>query len=477
MPMGSSISENRRVRFATGRMAALFLALVALSIPLARAQAQDESPRAAASQPKSLFELLDVVERGLDAERAENVRREKEFTRVKENQETLLAEAKASLARKEELSHEYEMLYNENEKRLGEAEALFSERLGQLGELFGVVRQVSNDLNGQVWDSLISAQLRGRTKLLSRLGRSDDLPSTDDLEQLWFELQREMTEQGQVVRFTTPVLTLGGQVEEQSIVRAGPFSALSRGKYLMWEPDQEKLRELTRQPPARYVETVGPFEALTSGYGVLALDPSKGSLLSALTDTPSNTERIKQGGYVGAVIITLGIMAGLVGLVRLAAVSMAGRKVAAQQKSDYADVKNPLGRVIAVYEENRAVDAETLELKLDEAVMRESASITRYMWLVKTVASVAPLLGLLGTVTGMIKTFQAITLFGAGDPKMMAGGISEALVTTMLGLCAAIPLVLLYDTLANSSRNIIDMLDEQSAGMIASRAERDSAGD
>ncbi len=89
---------------------------------------------------------------------------------------------------------------------------------------------------------------------------------------------------------------------------------------------------------------------------------------------------------------------------------------------------------------------------------------------------IAPLLGLLGTVTGMIQTFQAITLFGAGDPKMMAGGISEALVTTMLGLTIAIPLVLLYDTLSNSTRRIIDVLDEQSAGLIAARSERDRAG-
>jgi biopolymer transport protein ExbB len=76
----------------------------------------------------------------------------------------------------------------------------------------------------------------------------------------------------------------------------------------------------------------------------------------------------------------------------------------------------------------------------------------------------------------MIKTFQAITLFGAGDPKMMAGGISEALVTTMLGLIAAIPLVLIYDTLSNGARFVIDVLDEQSTGLIAARAERDRAG-
>jgi biopolymer transport protein ExbB len=312
--------------------------------------------------------------------------------------------------------------------------------------------------------------------LLDRLGRSKELPSTRDLERLWFELQREMTEQGQVVRYRAPVLTSEGKTEQWDVVRAGPFSAVSRGKFLLWEPTENKLRELTRQPPSRYVDTISDFENLESGYAMLALDPSRGSLLNALTDTPSPQERVQQGGFVGYVIIILGISAFLLGIWRWTLVLVTSRKVTAQQKSDYVDKGNPLGRVLSVYEENREVDAETLELKLDEAVLRESSSITRYMWLVKTVSAIAPLLGLLGTVTGMIKTFQAITLFGAGDPKMMAGGISEALVTTMLGLITAIPLVLLYDTLANSTRYIVDVLDEQSAGLIAARAERDRAG-
>jgi biopolymer transport protein ExbB len=279
-----------------------------------------------------------------------------------------------------------------------------------------------------------------------------------------------MTQQGQVVRYEADVLTSEGNVERREVVRAGPFSAISNGKYLLWQSDQEKLRELTRQPPSRYLNTVEPFEEAESGFETLAVDPSRGQLLSALTDTPNFQERIAQGGAVGYTIITLGILALVLGVVRWIGVFFVGRKVSAQQKSDYVKKDNPLGRVLSVFEDNREVDAETLELKLDEAVMREASGLQRLLWVVKTVSVVAPLLGLLGTVTGMIQTFQQITLFGAGDPKMMAGGISEALVTTMLGLITAIPLVLLYDTLANSTRRIIDVLDEQSAGLIASRS-------
>jgi biopolymer transport protein ExbB len=444
----------------------LFLiAALGLAAGVAHAQA------APAPKPKPLFELLDAVKQGLEVERAENRLRVEQFIQRQEEQKRLLAEARAALAREEATSQELETSYNEHEVALAEKEERLTERLGELGELFGMVRLVATDTSGNVWDSLTSSQLGPRKELLDRLGRSTELPSTEDLEQLWYELQQEMTQQGEVVRYRAPVLTTEGQVEERDVIRAGPFSAVSGGRYLLWEPAEGRLRELTRQPPARYLETVEPFERATSGFAPLAVDPSRGSLLNALTDSPSPTERVQQGGYVGYTIIVLGIFALMLGLVRWGVVSITSRKVAMQRKSDHANPGNPLGRVLSVFDKHRDVDFETLELKLNEAVLRESSKLERFLWIVKTVSVVAPLLGLLGTVTGMIQTFQAITLFGAGDPKMMAGGISEALVTTMLGLMTAIPLVLLYDMLSNSTRRIVDILDEQSAGLIATRSE------
>ena len=132
---------------------------------------------------------------------------------------------------------------------------------------------------------------------------------------------------------------------------------------------------------------------------------------------------------------------------------------------------NPLSRIFDVAEQNKGSDVETLELKLAEQILVERSSIDTGIWLVRLISVVAPLLGLFGTITGMINTFQAITLFGTGDPKLMAGGISQALVTTVLGLTAAIPLVLLHSVAQTRSRSIQQILDEQSAGLIAERAE------
>jgi len=432
----------------------------------AKAEAAAEAPK-----PTSLQDLLDLVQQGFTVERKENREREAAFQRAKADQQRLLDQALAELAREEAISQKLETRYNENEPAIAESEARLTQRLGELGELFGVVRQVANDLSGQTWDSLTSSQLSGRKDLLDRLGRSKELPTTEDLEKLWFELNREIIEQGKVVRYEADVLTLDGQKERQEVIRAGPFSVFANGKYLLWESADQILRELNRQPPSKYLDTVADFENAPSGYVQLAVDPSRGSLLNALVDTPSRVERVKQGGAVGAVIIVLGVLGGLIGFWRWIAISITGRKVSAQRKRKRADKGNPLGRILKIYEDNEHVDTETLELKLDEVVLRETSNLERFLWLVKTVSVVSPLLGLLGTVTGMIQTFQAITLFGAGDPKMMAGGISEALVTTMLGLTVAIPMVLLYETLANSTRRMTDILDEQSAGLIAQRAE------
>ncbi len=430
---------------------------------------------AAEVRPQSALELLDLVRDGFRADRDEQRQREEAFLRNETAQPALLEVALADLTVEEARTQALEERFAEKDEEVRAVQKQLFERLGELGEVIASVRQVATDASGQLLDSLISSQLGPRADFLGRLGSSKDLPTTEEVERLWYELMREMTEQGRVVRFETPVLSTSGDRSARPVIRAGPFSALSNGEYLIWETLDQTLVEMTRQPPSRYVATVAPFERSTEGFHRLAVDPSRGSLLSALTDTPSLQERLQQGGYVGYVIISLGTFAVVLGLVRWAMMSVTGRRVAAQQLRDDAHSGNPLGRVLRVYEENRDADPETLELKLDEAVLRETAKLERFVWLVKTVSVVAPLLGLLGTVTGMIQTFQAITLFGAGDPKMMAGGISEALVTTMLGLTTAIPLVLLHATLAGSTRRIHDVLDEQSAGLIAQRAEQADA--
>ena len=447
------------------------VALLTLTFFVTAAGAQ-EPTNGIKVEASSLDELLDMVKTGFRLEREATQKRETIFVQAKDLQEELLREIEGRVATEEARAELLETTFAINEENLAKLEDNLEQRLGTMGELFGVVRQVAGDMQAHVWESVTSSQLPDREKLLERLGRGKELPKTDDLEKLWFELQREMTEQGKIVSYTTNVLTMDGDEHPREVVRAGVFSVISDDKYLVWDPDIQKVRELSRQPPTRYLQTVGPYQDNTGdGFTLLAVDPSRGSLLNALLDSPSPTERVQQGGYVGYAIIVIGLFAGVVGISKLVTLSQTNRKVKAQRLRNDANPDNPLGRVLQVYAQNPTLDPEALELRLDQQVIEEADQLDHNMWIVRVVSVVAPLMGLLGTVTGMIKTFQAITMFGAGDPKMMAGGISEALVTTMLGLITAAPLVLLYAFISTSRKRILAVLMGQSAGLVAMRIE------
>ncbi len=425
----------------------------------------------------SLDELLERVQNNWRKEKSDNRKREAVFAAAKKDQAKSLADAKAHRKAEEKRSSELESLFEKNELALAEQEDLLADRLGNLGELFGVVRQVAGDTQGQVESSIISAQLPGREEFLSKLGQSRALPDIEDLEKLYATLLQEMIESGKVTRFRTSVVAVNGQESEREVVRVGAFNAVSEGEYLVWSTETGKLAELGRQPAAKYHSTASDLQEATSGIVPFALDPARGAILQVLIKTPSFVERLQYGGVVGYTIIGLGTLTFLIGLSRMIALMIVSMRVKAQRKNPGTIGKNPLGRVLSVYQDNRVSDIETLELKMEEAILQETSKLERFLWMIKVVSAVAPLMGLLGTVTGMIRTFQIITLFGTGDPKLMAGGISEALVTTMLGLLAAIPLVLLHSWLASISKTVIDILEEQGTGLVAECAEANEGGE
>jgi len=408
------------------------------SVAIAQEEAAEPTPLVIEGpRPTTAEELLEEVMKGWEVEKVEDKERERRFANAREDQQKMLTDAKAKEARAEARSQALETEYQEKEVTIAELEEVLTKRMGNLGELFGVTRQIAGDTRGNVEASITTAQYgRERVEFLEELGKSKELPSIAELERLWQELVREMVEQGKIVEFEAQVYTPSG-IETRSVTRAGVFSVISDGEYLLWDPNQGQLQQLSRQPPSRFVDTVGEYQSSDTTEG-LAVDPSRGSLLAVLIETRGLTERLPEGGAVGYSVITLGIIAALLGIYKMIVLTITGRKVESQKKTSRPDKGNPLGRILAVA-----------------------------IWLVRIVSVVAPLMGLLGTVTGMIKTFQSITLFGAGDPRMMAGGISEALVTTMLGLVTAIPLVLMHAALANSTKKIVDTLDEQSAGLIA----------
>jgi len=429
-----------------------------------------------AADSLSLDDLLKKVKGGRIQDSKENAARIEAFKANKGRQLQLLADAKASRAREEGRSEALETAFEENDLKIVDLEAALKERLGSLKELFGVLQQASGDARGQFENSLTQVQFPDRgeflTELAQKMGQTSRLASLEEIERLWFELQREMTESGKVVRFPATVITSTGDEAEREVTRIGAFNVISNGKYLQFVPETGRLIELGRQPQQRYLDKVIGLEAASAGAVPFGVDPSRGQILSLLVQAPDLRERIDQGGVVGYVIIGLGCLALLIALERFLTLTFTGLRVSAQARKPDQPGRNPLGRILRVYHDNPKTDVETLELKLSEAILKETPKINRMLMFLKIIAVVAPLLGLLGTVTGMIITFQAITLFGTGDPKLMAGGISQALVTTVLGLCVAIPTVLMHTLVASRARRVNQVLEEQATGMIAQHAER-----
>ncbi|MDA9064015.1 MotA/TolQ/ExbB proton channel family protein [Pseudomonadales bacterium] len=452
-------------------MKKITLALITLALTFTlTARAEDEI------QAKSLAELLQLVKEGKLINKEANERREKSFLADKSKQQQALNNARKMQRDEEARSEQLESTFEKNEQALASLTEVLSKRLGSLRELFGVLQQVSGDTQGVFEGSIVSAEFPGRGEWLGEfaqsMGKSSKLATIEEIERLWFELQREMTESSKVSKFTAKVNKLDGEVVEQEIVRIGTFNLISNGEYVSYDIENGIIKELARQPAARFVDSTGELEAATSGFVPFGLDPTRGQLLALQVQVPTLEERVHQGGTPGYVIIALGIIALLLSAERFTTLNIVASRVRAQMKTATANLNNPLGRVLAVYHDNLSIDAETLQLKLDEAILKEQPALQARISFIKIISMVAPLLGLLGTVIGMIITFQAITLFGTGDPKTMAGGISQALITTVLGLVVAIPTVLLHSIVQSRSSGVMHILTEQSAGLIAEHAEK-----
>ncbi|SIS70606.1 outer membrane transport energization protein ExbB [Thalassolituus maritimus] len=386
-------------------------------------------------------------------------------------QEQALEQARASLAAEEKRAEELREQFSDNEEILTEKTEALRIRTGSLGEMFGVVRQVAGDLRTVTSSSITRIDGTDTPADLDALAESKALPDLGKIKALWQTLRQEASLSSEVAQISAPVVQADGSTADEQSVRIGAFTVVGTsngGQYLIADEQLGALRPPYRQP--------GEASLLngwlgSSGVALVGIDPSRGALLNIEAATPSIVERIQQGGTIGYIIIALGVIGLLIALWRLFALLQisAGMR---RQLSDKLAAKddNALGRVMIASLGDRT-DAELLEARLDEAVLRELPAIERGQSIIKLLAGIAPLMGLLGTVTGMIATFQAITAFGSGDAKLMAAGISQALITTVLGLVVAVPLLLLHSWVASRSRELVHILDEQSAGIIAEAQE------
>lgn len=431
----------------------------------------------AQAQTADLNSLLNKVREGRLTESEQHKAREREFVQRKEQQSQLLAQERQTQQMLERDSSRLEEERRNNEAEISRQLEVKRERLGQLQELFGVLQQAAGDARSIISTSHVTIDNPDRMAaidtLVEKAASTSELPSIEEIRAWPVQMVQEMIGSGEVVTFKHTVRGVDGNTYETDLTRVGDFGLVGDGKYFTLKNDGS-VEELPRQPSSRFTGTIDPF-VTGSGLEPLAIDPSRGQILSLEVEKPNLEEYLAQGGTIGYLTLALGFIGVLMAVVQWLYLMMVKGKVKKQIRDTTPNTNNPLGRVLAVYDSNKSVDVETLELKLDEAILKETPALERFLTLIKLISAVAPLFGLLGTVTGMIQTFQAITLFGTGDPSMMAAGISAALMTTVEGLVVAIPTLLLHSFVAGASKSVVHVLEEQSAGIIAVHAEKEHA--
>ena len=433
-----------------------------------------------AQNAASLSGLLDLVENDRIAESAEYVQRQQEFQQSANNQQQILDTTNDRIVEQEQTQSDLSDQFEANEIIIRDKRDFLRDRRGDLNELFGTLQGVAGDFLSNFENSLISAQYPGRSEFIegfiAKAGSTIEQLNPEEIERFWFYMQQEVVESARVSKYNGDVALPNGDTVNRSITRIGNFNVVSEGEYLSYDGDIGHLQVLPKQPGSGMLSAASALERSTSGFTKVGIDPTGGvggQVMANLVNFPSVEEQVRNNsGPIGFIIIGVGIVGIFIGFLRLLILSLVSIKVRSQLKSDKPSKNNPLGRVLLVAESNPSADTETLELKLGEAILQETPALESMLTLIKMIATIAPLGGLLGTVTGMITVFQQITVYGAGDPTIMAGGISSALMTTVLGIVVAIPTIFMHTVVKSRADNIIHILEEQATGMIAQKAEQ-----
>jgi len=412
--------------------------------------------------------LVESVKTTASIRAKEDKARLNKFLSDKNKQQSLLDNMKYKLTLEERRSERLTKQYEDNDAELSDLEEQLTLKLGSFGELFGIVRQTAGESKGQFSLSLTNIEFPGRIDFLGDLAerKSLDLPTTEELERLWYEILNELNQSGKVKSYNTDILTKSGELVNQDVLRIGVFNSVSNGDYLNLVAEQNLLEYLAKQPERSIRRSAKKLQN-SDDYREVFIDPTRGSLLTKLIDRDTWLERINAGGFVGYVIIIILTLGLVMGAMRFKFLNEESKSINKELETNNFSDDSILGKLNSIYSKYSGNNPEDLESQLEDILAKATPPLEKNLSVIKLLAAVAPLLGLLGTVIGMIETFQAITLFGTGDPKLMAGGISQALVTTMLGLIAAVPLLFVHNILDSRSRAISQIYEEQAIGLLA----------
>jgi biopolymer transport protein ExbB len=348
----------------------------------------------------------------------------------------------------------------------------------------GTLRTAARELDGMLTESPLTAKNPEKLAPVREILNPGRFAGIDDLDLLAKGFLGEMADTGAVRLEKGEVFGPGGSLVTAEILTLGPFTAAFRTEkgevgFLRYLPENGKFQMLGREP-SRSVQK--NLESYMQGLSPsLSMDISGGAALQQVLHRTTLKSQIESGGFLVWPILLIGLVALLITCERIwflnrvhtNADKVMGRVNALAAEKQWEACENtvrpgvgkPVFNILMAGLSGRKEDRQTLESILQEAILRELPRLERFLPMLNVMAGVAPLIGLLGTVTGMIATFHTITLFGTGDPRMMSGGISEALATTMFGLAVAIPITLIHTFLTRRVEHIVGDMEEKAVAL------------
>ena len=399
---------------------------------------------------EKIQDLINRVEENRDELSKIDAARVDNFIKKVADRRFLLSKAQKQLSDEEARNQRLEDLFESNELKLAELETELNIKLGVLGELFGVARQMAGELQADSESAYNFSEHPNRTNALNEIGKIK-VHNLKNLEDLWILHLNEINSSGEIKEIEASVINSDGDIEKDKLVRYGPFNMVKNKSFVKTDIANNAYSVLQKQPD-RSLRRQFRSHYRSDNYTVAPIDPTRGFLLSLYLDKPSTFERIAQGKLIGFIIVIIGLSGLIFAAYRYYTLYVYSKTISSNENSD---VFNKIQSI-----SDNAKDVDTFERECDEVLLTVNGNLSWGVNWIKFLAAVAPLLGLLGTVIGMIETFQAITVFGTGDPKQMAGGISQALVTTMLGLIFAAPLLAMYTLLSEKVSEILQEIEE-----------------
>ena len=400
--------------------------------------------------------LLELVKTNKSIYVNEDNKRLQSFLDKIEERTALLNDAKTKLENEKARNKKLEKQFEDNEKTLADLEEKLQIKIGVLGELFGVTRQFAGELAASSENSVVFYEFPKRLEVLKEISKIK-VHNLEELEQLWIAYFDEIVAGGEIKKIDTIITDPDGESFDGQIIRYGLFSTSYNNKFVTPASSLNSFKLLAKQPESNITRSLKKH-ARADDYKEVAIDPTRGFLLSLYLDKPGWFQRIAQGKLIGFIIILIGLIGTAFSLFKIYKLREYSEEV-----ND-----NSSGVISEMTKSLKSGDSrDSKENIIDEIIINYTGTLEWGSNWIKFFAAVAPLLGLLGTVIGMIETFQAITLFGTGDPKQMAGGISQALVTTMLGLIVAAPLLGMYTYISEKTTSILQIIEEKASYLLS----------